>query len=100
MIHIKLTEVTVSLLPETHVEYRRRAVKVVYQGNDLWRVVNSGYFLGADGTWSPGQSEDGDDWYEQHQFDYDTAHRLAIEVAPTLTLNGLTAAEIAARYEQ
>lgn len=102
MIHIKLTEVTVSLLPETDINHHLYAVKVEYRGDEKYAVLHHGWCLDADGRWEyePRPSSRDDDWLARYRFDYDTAHRMAIDVAPTVEVNGLTAAEIAARYEQ
>lgn len=97
--HMRITEITVSVVPEGDVNRHLFEVKVVYRGDGRYAVTHLGYCLGADGEWEyePHPSAREDDWLATHRFDHDTAYRLAIEVAPGIECNGLTAAEYMAR---
>lgn len=89
----------VSILPEADINYPVYALAVEYRGAGRWAVVRHGSCLGADGTWEFGvKPYDRDDaWLNAHRFDLETALRLAEEAAPKVIVNGITAAEVAAR---
>lgn len=88
---------TVSLLPESDVNYRLYVVEVMYWGDGHWGVINGATDtrLGIDGAWADGIKPygRGDDWLDAHRFDLDTALRLAQEAAPHVIVNGRTAAD-------
>jgi hypothetical protein len=98
-VHINLTEFEVSLLPRDHIDYRLFALKVEYRGDDRWAVVHLGYCLDADGEWDyePLPSSRDDDWLATHRFPRAEASRRAVRAAGGVTVNGLTASEIAER---
>jgi hypothetical protein len=60
-----------------------------------WAVRLRGRCLGADGEWDWEHipSERTDEWLHSHRFDLETALKLAVEVAPTITVNGYTVAD-------
>lgn len=95
------TRYVVNLLPES--EYAKGGhhfeITVEWRGEDRWAVLRSGWCLGADGDWDYERrpSEREDDWIAAHRFDLRTALRLAKEAAPTVTVNGVTAADAVAR---
>lgn len=96
---VRATRYEVSLLPEDDINYPFYAIAVEARGNGRWAVVRHKRCLGPDGAWSwesiPSERED--DWLATHRFDRDTAIRLAKQAAPTVTVNGITAAQAAAR---
>ncbi len=94
----------VCALPETNINHHLYAIAVEYRGADRWAVIQHQQCLGTDGIWDDGTwdyelrpSERDDDWLDTHRFDLETALRLAEEAAPKVTVNGVTAAEVAAR---
>jgi hypothetical protein len=97
ILHAKLTEVTVCVLPESSINHGSYAVTVSYRGDELYAVMHRGWCLGRNGKWDhePQPSSRTKTWIASHRFDYDTAYRLAGEVAPTVTVNGRTALEAA-----
>lgn len=102
MINVRITEVTVSAVPEDSINHSLYAVRVAWRGGETYAVMNNGYCLGTDGEWDyePLPSSREDDWLASHRFDYDTAYRLAIDVAPKVTCNGRTAVEAAEAHER
>lgn len=98
MIHARITEVTVCALPESSINFDLFAVRVQWRGAETYAVLRHRQCLGNDGEWdfesSPSNRED--EWIATHRFDYDTAYRKAIEIAPTVWSNGRTAAQVAA----
>lgn len=91
----------VSLLPEDDINYPLFVIAVESRGAGRWAVVRHRQCLGADGEWSwesiPSERED--EWLATHRFDLETAKRLAIEAAPGVYINGMTAAQALARKE-
>lgn len=98
-IHSRVTEVTVSALPEGNVNYDLYSVKVQWRGGDRYAVVRHGMALDAGGDWDyePSPSNRDDYWIATHRFSYDEAYGLACEAAPAVTVNGLTVADALAR---
>ena len=94
------TRFTVNLLPETAPDAHLFEITVEYRGHGRWAVLRHSQCLNHDGTWDwemrPSERED--DWLDTHRFDLDTALRLAKEAAPSVSVNGLTAAAALARY--
>lgn len=86
---------TVCLLPETDINHHLYAITVEYRGRGVWAVVRHKHCLSRNGTWDweSVPSERGADWLAEHRFDQDTALRLAEEAAPSVCVNGITAAE-------
>lgn len=99
MVHVDVTQVSVSVLPLDHRERRHFEITVEWRGNDRWAVMHLGFALGRDGEWDyePRTSAREDGWLDEHRFGYDEAFRLAVAAAPDLTVNGHRAADIAAR---
>ncbi len=97
MRYLRITEVTVSVLPEDNVNYHVYAVKVQWRGAEQYAVMHAGFALGTDGEWEyePIPSGRDDDFVAAHRYGYDEALRLANEVAPTIDVNGRTATEVA-----
>lgn len=97
----RVTRFEVSLPPEDDINHPFYTVAVEDRGNDRWAVVRHRQCLGTGGEWSwesiPSERED--EWLTAHRFDLDTALRLAVEAAPGVTVNGVTAAEALRRRE-
>lgn len=97
---VRTTGYTVSLLPEDATpDSRIFDVDVEYRGAGRWAVVHMSKCLGSDGEWDFGVKpyERGDDWLNAHRFSEEEALRRAVEVAPTVIVNGVTAAQAFAR---
>ena len=95
------TEFTISVLPGDDVNHHLYEIKVVHRGAGRWAVTRFRECLGIDGSWEyePSPSNREDDWLETHRFDLDTAMRLATDAAPGVTVNGVSAAQVAERIE-
>lgn len=89
----------VGVLPPDHIDAHSFRITVEWRGGEAWAVLHMRYCLGADGEWDweAHPSERSDDWLATHRFPLEEALRLAREVAPTVKVNGTTAAELAAR---
>ncbi|MET9222376.1 hypothetical protein ABZX65_26930 [Streptomyces sp. NPDC003300] len=100
-ITVRPTRFEVSLLPEDDINYPVFVVAVEARGRGRWAVIRHRKCLGANGEWSyesiPSERED--EWLDAHRFDLETAKRLAIEAAPGISVNGMTAAQAVARKE-
>lgn len=98
---VRPSQFEVSVLPEDDINYPHYVVTVEARGAGRWAVVRHRQCLGADGEWSwesiPSERED--DWLATHRFDLETAQRLAIEAAPSVYVNGRTAAQVLAAKE-
>ena len=81
---VRVTEYTVSMLPEDDINAGAFDITVAYRGHDLWAVSRSRRCLGRDGTWDwePIPSERDDEWLAEHRFPEQEALRLAKEQAP------------------
>lgn len=94
------TRYTVNLLPETDPHGHVFEITVEYRGDGQWAILRHGWCLSQSGEWDyelrPSERED--EWIAAHRFDLDTALRLAKEAAPSVTVNGLTAADALARF--
>lgn len=96
---VRVTRYEVSVLPEDDINYPVYAIAVETRSASLWAVVRHRMCLGADGEWDWESipSERGDEWLAAHRFDRETALRLAQAAAPSVTVNGITAAQVLAR---
>lgn len=75
-------------------------LKVEYRGEDKWAVCKGGrQCLGSDGLWDWESipSERTEEWLATHRFGLDEALDLARRHAPSIKVNGKTAAEAAQR---
>lgn len=100
MVYAIATRYTVNLLPETDPHGHVFEITVEYRGHGQWAILRHGSCLGQDGEWDYELRPSGreDDWIAAHRFDLDTALRLAKEAAPSVTVNGLTAADALVRF--
>lgn len=91
--HVRITEVTVCAIPDHHINHTAYAVTVAWRGGETYAVMHMRWCLGADGMWDhePNPSSRTDEWIATHRFTYDEAYRRAIEVAPTIVVNGVAA---------
>lgn len=102
--YLTVTQATVSVLPETHPDHTTWSITLDYRdtvdGERRYAVMRGRTCLGADGEWDwePVPSERDDEWRATHRFDWPTAFGLAREHAPNITVNGMTAREVAERY--
>lgn len=99
---IRIAKYAVSCLPRTHRSYWHFTVWVVERAPSEWEVRADGTVHDADGnpSWGPLPLEDREAWQARHRFDLDTAVEIAKQIAPTLTVNGVTVADILARAER
>lgn len=99
--HVYPTEYQVSVFqedddPEGYIGLSSWALTVGYRGRGLWAVTDRVNCLSKAGTWDYEMrpSERKDDWIEQHRFPLEDALALAQAVAPSVTVNGRSAAEL------
>jgi hypothetical protein len=103
-VFVQATEYAVCSLPPHHPRARHFRITVEWrgrdeQGRDRWAVCHMGECLSLDGAWDyePSSSGRDDAWLAAHRFNLDTALRLARQAAPAVTVNNVTAADVAAR---
>lgn len=96
---VRVDRYTVSVLPEGHIDAHTFDIEVEYRGGGRWAVTHHRYCLGADGAWEYEQhpSERTEEWLALHRFTETEALDLARRAAPSVRINGITAAELAAR---
>jgi len=89
----RVTQFTLSLLPEDDIDSHSWTITVEYRGRDLWAVKRGPYTLSSDGAWEyellPSSRED--DYLARCRFLLEQALHLAEEALPKITVNGLTA---------
>lgn len=99
--HTSPTEYQVSVFqeeddPEGYIGLSSWALKVAYRGRGLWAVTDRINCLSKSGTWDyemrPSERED--EWLAEHRFPLEDALALAQAVAPSVTVNGRSAAEL------
>lgn len=87
---VRVTQHSVSVLPESSINHGSFEVTVDYRGGGRWAVKNRGFCLSATGEWDyesiPSERED--EWLADHRFHEETALRLAREAVQTITVNG------------
>lgn len=95
-VHVHTTEVTVCALPFDDDEASAWAIKVALRSVGRYAVVHHASVLTIDGVWEyePQPSSRDDAFLQRARFDYDTAMQLAVEWAPRVRVNGMTAAEV------
>jgi hypothetical protein len=100
-IRVRVTEVTVTCMPEGSPDEHILSLKVVERSPDRYAVLHAGFALGSDGNWDyeGHPSERREEWLATHRFDYNTALRLAAEWAPKIRVNGQTAGDVVGWYE-
>lgn len=93
---VRVTRYDVSCIPESHIDAPHLTVTVEYRGRGKWAVLDGMFAYDADGNCSfePSPSNREDDWLAAHRFDLDTALALARRVAPTMTVNGHSVADV------
>jgi hypothetical protein len=96
--NIRISEVTVSALPEDHEGHDVFSLKVSWRGGDRYAVMRRSHCLGADGLWDyerrPSNRED--EWIATHRFAYDEAIYLARRECLNVRVNGRTVADVLA----
>lgn len=83
--------------PDSHLWYVRVEAGLNRgDGTTLWAVRHLGWCLGTDGEWEyePVSSDRTPEWLAGHRFALEVALPLARQVAPTVVVNGKTAAEL------
>lgn len=96
------TQYVVSAVPEDLcMDYYAWNIEVDWRGpGDLWAVKRFSQCLGSDGLWDYESipSERTDEWKRTHRFPLAEALRLAHEAAPSVVVNGITPADLLAKY--
>lgn len=96
----RVSRYTYSLLPENNPPGSTAwEVTVEERGHGLWAVMNMGNCLNAKAKWDyePIPSSRTDAWLAKHRFPLEEARRLARQVAPSITWNGMTAVDLLAK---
>ena len=99
---VRPVKYAVSCVPEGNVNVSSFTVWVEYRGRGLWSVTDGAFCYDANGNaeYEPIPSERDDEWRAKYRFPLDAALALAKRVAPTLTVNGYTVADVLARAER
>ena len=86
--------------PATALDADTWKITVDWRGRGTWAVCHLGRCLGTDGEWDyePRPSSREDDWLAGHRVPLEAALDLAREHAPSIRINGMTAAEILERH--
>ena len=99
--HTTATEYRVSVFteeddPEGYIGLYSWALTVAYRGRGMWAVTDRINCLSKSGTWDYEirPSERDDEWIAEHRFPLDQALEIATAVAPSVTVNGRSAAEL------
>lgn len=98
-VHMRVTEVTISAVPEDNVNHGHFSIAVAWRGpGDVYAVTRHRQCLAADGTWDyePQPSSRTDEWIASHRFPYEQAVALAAAAVQFLTVNGFTVADVLA----
>ena len=107
-VRVTVTSYEVSIWPEdcSGMDSAIYCCSVTHTGYGNWSVRrgsagSTGAVLGIDGQWHYERlpSERRKKELAEHRFDLETALKLAREMAPRVTLNGLTAEEALARHQ-
>ena len=107
-VRVTVTSYEVSIWPEdcSCIDSAIYCCSVTHSGYGNWKVQrgstgSTGAVLGADGQWHHERLPSNRRKKElaEHRFDLETALKLAREMAPRMTLNGLTAEEALARHQ-
>jgi hypothetical protein len=87
------TAYSLSLLPETHVNYRAYLLTIALDGGGLWTVTHGAeVYLDADGKWTDAFEDHAPT--SDHLFPIADALRLAQQALPHVAVNGITAADV------
>ena len=106
-IYMRVTRFEVSVWPDdvrnepsSAMDATTWAVTVEERGLDRWAVMRGSGCLSRDGKWDfePLPSSRDDDWLASHRLSMNEAQMLAVEQAPKVTVNGLTALQVLARH--
>lgn len=95
----KVTQYTVSCFPDESVDNFGWDITVAYAGHERWAVRYLSQCLSIHGQWVYEHipSERTDEWLAEHRFeDVNAALKMARDLAPTVRVNGLTAADVIA----
>lgn len=108
-VHQIITEVTVCALPIEPGHGTEYEVSVIWRHDDSYTVEHGGSqtparFYTPAGMWDRygGQDRDGpwEQWLQAHQYPYFEALGLARQACQTITVDGLTAADVLAKQEK
>ncbi len=76
------------------------SIAVEWRDKELWAVTRFSQCLGSDGKWDYESSPSNrtDEWKKTHRFTESEALRLAHEIAPTISVNGILPADLIDKY--
>lgn len=97
-VRYEATRYEINAVPSGHPDAHKYVIIVERTGPDEWAVRRDGYCLGHTGRWTPEpppQLRTGS-WLGLHRSPLDQALDAATLAAPAITVNGRTAAQIAA----
>ncbi|MFE0647452.1 hypothetical protein ACFVZH_02525 [Streptomyces sp. NPDC059534] len=91
---VEVTRYEVSVLPRDDINRKYFTLFVDNRGDGRWSVNDGHGCYAADGTWAAGMKPFHlDGWENSHRFSLDEALTLAKRLAPSVSVNGHTAAE-------
>lgn len=99
-VNAQLLSVLVAALPVDHPDAETWGLKVEWRGpGDRYAVIRHSHCLSVTGEWDPEPNPSSRDeaWIATHRFSHQAAMGLAAQAAPHVRINGVTAAEFAAR---
>lgn len=91
---IRISEIVVSVLPDTHELFDLYAIKVAWHGDDQYAVARLRQCLNRDGQWGFEPRERSDEWIAANRYPYADALRIARRAAVELAIRGRTAAQV------
>lgn len=93
---VRVTRYDVSCLPHDHIDAPYFTLQVEYRGDGRWAVTRHGYCYNAAGEpdYEPIPSSREDEWLTEFRMSLGDALNVARRVAPTLTINGRTVADV------
>lgn len=95
-VHVTLTSMEVSCLPEEHDARPAYTVKIAYRGNGLYAVEHVRWCFDRDyqRDYNRVPDEGAEEWLARFRFDFETAMKVAERVAHLLIINGRTAEQL------
>lgn len=81
----------VSGLPDDHIDADTFAISIEWRGSDQWAVLRGSKCLSRTLMWDyePQPSSRTKRWLREHRWTLNDATRAAVEVYPTVTINGM-----------
>lgn len=97
----RVTEYTVSCLPQDHPGHNHFSLTVAERGPGSWAVLRYGFCYDTTGNreYESTSTDRTDEFLARFRFPLDDALALAKRIAPTLNVNGYTVADFLARAD-